>query len=257
MSTKTRLLLSALTDGRPRPLLFVPLDVSEEVMVDAAREIARDYPSVTVTPVTADFTEPFGELPGEPGRRLVAFLGGTIGNFTPAERADFLTRVRTALAPGDHFLLGADLIKDSSRLIAAYDDAAGVTAAFNRNLIEVLRAELDAEGLYADDFEHVARWNPQRAPRWRCGCVPAATSTPASARSTATGRCAAGDEVRTEVSTKFHLAGPRRRTRDTRDSTPVHTWTDTRRRLLADTVAVHGDVPGDENLLSLKSDSWR
>ena len=113
--------------------------------------------------MVADFNEPFDALPGRPGERLVIFLGGTIGNFDEDERAAFLTRVRDALAPGDHFLLGADLVKAPSRLVAAYDDSAGVTAAFNRNLIEVLRTELDADGLYVDDFEHVARWNPVRS----------------------------------------------------------------------------------------------
>jgi L-histidine N-alpha-methyltransferase len=161
MSTKTRLLLDAFTRGG-RELTFVPLDVSAEVLAESADVIAREYPSVTVTPVVADFAEPFGVLPGDPGARLVIFLGGTIGNFDEDERAAFLRRMRDALSPGDTFLLGADLIKPPSRLTAAYDDSAGVTAAFNRNLIEVLRSELDADGLYVDDFVHVARWNPQR-----------------------------------------------------------------------------------------------
>ena len=160
MSTKTRLLLSAFT-ADDRKLHFVPLDVSAEVLTEAAQAIAADYPTITVEPVVADFTEPFAELPGTPAKRLLVFLGGTIGNFDDDERQGFLKRVADALAPGDHFLLGADLVKPPSRLIAAYDDRYGVTAEFNRNLIEVLRAELDAEGLYVDDFQHVARWNPE------------------------------------------------------------------------------------------------
>ncbi|HEY8300789.1 MAG TPA: L-histidine N(alpha)-methyltransferase [Jatrophihabitans sp.] len=158
-STKTRLLLSAFTADE-RELRFVPLDVSAEVLTESAEVIAADYPGITVVPVVADFNEPFAELPGTPGERLVIFLGGTIGNFDDDERAAFLARIRAALAPGDHFLLGADLVKPPSRLIAAYDDSAGITAEFNRNLIEVLRAELDAQGLYVDDFQHIARWNP-------------------------------------------------------------------------------------------------
>ena len=158
MSTKTRLLLDALTEGG-REILFVPVDISSEVMLDAARAISRDYPTVTAEALVADFTEPLPSLPGAPGSRLVAFLGGTIGNFDDTQRAVFLNRVRAAMDPGDHFLLGADLVKDPRRLVAAYDDSRGVTAAFNRNVIDVMRHELDAVGLESTDFEHVARWN--------------------------------------------------------------------------------------------------
>jgi len=157
-STKTRLLLDALTAGE-RSLLFAPLDVSAEVLLEAARSIGAAYPSVTVAPVIADFGEPFVDLPGRPGQRLIAFLGSTIGNLDREARGDFFWRLRAVLAPGDHLLLGADLVKEPARLVAAYDDAAGVTAAFNRNLIDVLARELDAEGLFAEDFRHVARWN--------------------------------------------------------------------------------------------------
>jgi L-histidine Nalpha-methyltransferase len=158
MSTKTRLLLDALVDG-DRKLLFVPVDISSEVMLDAARAISRDYPTVVVEALVADFAEPLPPLPGEPGSRLIAFLGGTIGNFDDQQRTEFLRRLRVAMDPGDHFLLGADLVKDPQRLVAAYDDTRGVTAAFNRNVIEVLRRELDAVGLEPTAFDHVARWN--------------------------------------------------------------------------------------------------
>ena len=222
MSTKTRLLLDAFA-ARGK-LLFVPLDVSEEVMTDAARAIAADYPGVTVRPVTADFTESFGDLPGEPGRRLVAFLGGTIGNFDEDERRGFLARVRDALASGDHFLLGADLVKSPSRLTAAYDDAAGVTAAFNRNLIEVLRTELGASGLYADDFEHVARWNPQRSrvEMWL------RAQRDVHAHFVALDRdweLRAGEAMLTEVSIKFRLPELRREL-TAQQLEPVQMWTD-------------------------------
>lgn len=202
-STKTRLLLSAFTaDGRA--LLFVPLDVSAEVLAESAAAIAADYPTVTVEPVVADFNEPFAELPGTPGERLVVFLGGTIGNFDDDERAGFLDRIRTALAPGDHFLLGADLVKPPSRLVAAYDDSSGVTAEFNRNLIEVLRAELDARGLYADDFQHVARWNPtlHRVEMWLRARRDVAVHFAAIDRDWT---LPAGAEMLTEISVKFRL----------------------------------------------------
>jgi L-histidine N-alpha-methyltransferase len=202
-STKTRLLLDAFTEGG-RDLTFVPLDVSAEVLTEAAQLLARDYPTVTVQPQVADFTEPFGALPGTPGERLAIFLGGTIGNFDDDERAAFLSRIRAALAPDDAFLLGADLVKSPQRLVAAYDDSAGVTAAFNRNLIEVLRRELSADGLYVDDFAHVARWNAERSriEMWlravrdvhvHFGVLERDWELPA------------GAEIRTEISVKFRL----------------------------------------------------
>ncbi len=202
-STKTRLLLSAFTADR-RELHFVPLDVSAEVLTESAAVIAADYPTITVEPVVADFNEPFAALPGEPGERLVIFLGGTIGNFDDDERAAFLARIRAALAPGDHFLLGADLVKPPARLIAAYDDSAGVTAEFNRNLIEVLRSELDAQGLYVDDFQHVARWNPveHRVEMWLRARRDVAVHFAAIDRDWT---LPAGAEMLTEISVKFRL----------------------------------------------------
>lgn len=202
-STKTRLLLRAFTSGG-RAVRFVPLDVSAEVLEEAAEQIAEQFPTVTVTPEVADFTEPLGQLPGTAGRRLVVFLGGTIGNFDDAERGRFLDRMRAALAPGDHFLLGADLVKSPSRLIAAYDDSSGVTAEFNRNLIEVLRSELDADGLYVDDFQHVARWNPvrHRVEMWLRARRDVHAHFGVLDRDW---HLAAGGEMLTEISVKFRL----------------------------------------------------
>jgi L-histidine N-alpha-methyltransferase len=155
---------------------------------------------------------------------LVIFLGGTIGNLDDGERELFLTRIRSALAPGDHFLLGADLVKAASRLVAAYDDSAGVTAAFNRNLIEVLRTELDAEGLYVDDFQHVARWNPvhHRIEMWLRARRDVAVHFRALNRDW---KLAAGMEMLTEISVKFRIP-------ELQDELaahaldPVRTWTD-------------------------------
>ena len=222
-STKTRLLLEAFSNGG-RSFHFVPIDVSATVLAEAAEIIARDFPAVAVHPLAADFNEPFGSLPGRPGERLVIFLGGTIGNFDDRERDAFLTRIRSGLAPGDHFLLGADLVKSPSRLVAAYDDSAGVTAEFNRNLIEVLRTELDAEGLYVDDFQHVARWNPvkQRIEMWLRARRDVAAHFRALNRDW---KLAAGAEMLTEISVKFLIPELQRELRE-HALEPVQTWTD-------------------------------
>jgi L-histidine N-alpha-methyltransferase len=222
-STKTRLLLDAFTDRGP--LLFVPIDVSTEVLGDAARTIAATYPTVTVEALVADFEDPLGALPGAPGRRLVAFLGGTIGNLNVEGRAAFLSRLRSAMDAGDHFLLGADLVKDVGRLVAAYDDSAGVTAAFNRNLIDVLRSALHAEGLVADDFEHVARWNDadSRIEMWLRARRPIRAHFPELDLDWA---LPAGGELLTEISVKFELPALRDELQ-AHGFGPVQTWTDT------------------------------
>jgi L-histidine N-alpha-methyltransferase len=222
-STKTRLLLDAFTSG-DRSLLFVPLDVSVEALTHAARTIAAAYPTVRVEAVVADFEDPLGPLPGVAGERLVVFLGGTIGNLNADDRAAFLQRLRVAMAPGDHFLLGADLIKDPERLVAAYDDSAGVTAAFNRNIIEVLRYELRADGLSADDFGHVARWNPERSQieMWLRAVRDVNAYFPTLNLRWSLPR---GGELLTEISVKFEL--PTLHAELARAGlTPITSWTD-------------------------------
>jgi len=223
LSTKTRLLLDAFTVG-DRGLLFVPLDVSVEALTHAARGIASAYPTVRVEAVVADFEDPLGPLPGSDGERLVVFLGGTIGNLNTEDRDAFLSRVRDALAVGDHFLLGADLIKAPDRLVAAYDDGAGVTAAFNRNIIEVLRYELSAEGLSADDFEHVARWNGGRhqIEMWLRAIRAVDAYFPTLDLTWTLPR---GGELLTEISVKFHLPDLHREL-EAHGLCPVRSWTD-------------------------------
>ena len=208
-SEKTRLLLDALRDaGGLRE--YVPVDVSESALVLAGDALALEYPGLDVHAVVSDFEEHLG-LPSGPdasGPRLVAFLGSTIGNMVPEQRAAFLSRVRAQLRPGDAFLLGTDLVKDPSVLVAAYDDSAGVTAAFNKNVLAVLNTSLGAD-FDLDAFEHVALWDAAR--EWiemRLRSVsPQEVHVPGIGL---TVRFGAGEEMRTEVSAKFRRPGVER-----------------------------------------------
>ncbi|MFJ3582280.1 L-histidine N(alpha)-methyltransferase [Streptomyces sp. NPDC090127] len=203
-SEKTRFLIDALL---PELAAYVPVDVSESALTGAAEALLEERPGLHIHALVADFTRGLA-LPGTPGPRLVAFLGGTIGNLLPAERALFLRSVRAMLAPGDALLLGTDLVKDEATLVAAYDDAAGVTAAFNKNVLSVIARDLDAD-VEADDFDHVALWDRER--EW--------IEMRLRARHALTVKIPqldlvvpfeAGEEMRTEVSAKFRQAGVRR-----------------------------------------------
>jgi L-histidine N-alpha-methyltransferase len=157
-SEKTRILLEA-HEATGKAFRYVPFDVSESFLRQAAASIAADHPAITVHAVVGDFEHHLDRLP-DGGRRLVAFLGGTIGNLDPPARKQFLADLRTGLAPGDGLLLGTDLVKDADRLERAYDDAAGVTAAFNRNVLTVINRELDAD-FPVEDFTHRSVWNAE------------------------------------------------------------------------------------------------
>jgi L-histidine N-alpha-methyltransferase len=198
-SEKTRLLLDALR-GAGTLRRFVPCDVDPSVLQAAGAAITAEYPGVAVDAVVGDFTRHLGELPRS-GRRLVAFLGSTIGNLEPEARAAFLTDLAGTLQPGDSFLLGTDLVKDPARLVRAYDDAAGVTAEFNRNVLRVLDRELGADFDPAA-FEHVAVWDAGH--EWIEMRLRSLTDQvvhlPALDLDV---RFAAGEEMRTEVSSKF------------------------------------------------------
>ncbi len=156
-SEKTRLLLDAFA-GAGRLRRIVAFDVSEPTLRSAADTLAREYPQADVRAVVGDFEHHLGAIPTG-GRRLVAFLGGTIGNLPPKQRSRFLSEVASLLAPGDGLLLGTDLVKDVGRLEAAYDDAGGVTAEFNRNVLHVVNRELGAD-FVPERFTHVARFDP-------------------------------------------------------------------------------------------------
>ncbi|MFG1999125.1 L-histidine N(alpha)-methyltransferase [Spirillospora sp. NPDC048911] len=194
---KTRLLLAALS---PTLRSYVPVDVSGDFLTEAAGQIAADHPGLAVRPVVADYEQHLHLLPGG-DRRLIAFLGGTIGNMPPATRVGFLGGVRATMGEHDALLIGADLVKDTGRLVRAYDDADGVTAEFNRNVLHVINRELDA-GFVPGAFEHVAYWNT--AEEWiemrlrstrdqavRVGGLDLEVAF------------AAGEEMRTEISAKF------------------------------------------------------
>jgi len=157
-SEKTRHLLGALRE-QGSLAAFIPLDVSASALAASAAEIVADYPGLQVQGIVGDFTRHLDSIPGHSGR-MVAFLGGTIGNLLPDERAELLGDLRGVLEPGEWLLLGTDLVKDPAVLVPAYDDAAGVTAAFNRNVLTVINRELGADFVPAD-FAHVALWNPQ------------------------------------------------------------------------------------------------
>ncbi|MFF4607103.1 L-histidine N(alpha)-methyltransferase [Streptomyces sp. NPDC001339] len=195
-SDKTRHLIGALTGLHS----YVPIDVSESALAAAGEALLAEHPGLTVHALVADFEQGI-ELPGTPAPRLLAFLGGTIGNLLPTERAAFLHSVHALLSPGDALLLGTDLVKDEATLVAAYDDPRGVTAAFNKNVLEVINRELDGDFDPAD-FDHVALWNAEhewiemrlRARRDLTVKIPGADLAVT---------FEAGEELRTEISAKF------------------------------------------------------
>jgi L-histidine N-alpha-methyltransferase len=158
-SEKTHLLLTALRDVGSLES-YVPVDVSVDAIEGAVPGLVAAHPGLDVHGVVADFERHLDRLPTD-GPRLVVFLGGTIGNFEPERRADFLAAVGGTLAPGDALLLGTDLVKDPARLVRAYDDAAGVTAAFDLNVLHVVNRELGAT-FDVDRFEHVAVWDAEQ-----------------------------------------------------------------------------------------------
>ena len=200
---KSRVLLDAMqsTGGLAR---YVPLDVSSTTIWEAAEALSGEYPGVAVDAVVADFHQHLDRLPTD-GRRLIAFLGGTIGNLDPAERRRFLVDLDCVMDAEDRLLIGTDLVKDRARLVRAYDDAAGVTAEFNRNVLAVLNRELGGD-FDAGRFEHVARWNEadHRIEMWlRSTAEQAIHLDDLDLELTFT----TGEEMLTEISTKFTPEG--------------------------------------------------
>jgi L-histidine N-alpha-methyltransferase len=202
-STKTRLLLDALTAQQTLER-FIPMDVSPTALTDAAILISAEYPALGVHNIVGDLTRHLKHLPAG-GNRMIAFLGGTIGNLEPADRTAFLADVRAVLEPGEHLLLGTDLVKSPTVVVPAYDDAAGVTADFNRNVLQVLNRSLGAN-FDLSGFAHVALWDATNEwvemrlrARW-----PMRVTLPEIGLVV---DFAAGEEVRTEISAKFRRTG--------------------------------------------------
>ncbi|MGA2521444.1 MAG: L-histidine N(alpha)-methyltransferase [Acidimicrobiales bacterium] len=202
---KSRVLLDAM-EGAGGLRRYVPLDVSDGTLWAAATALADEYPGLFVHAVVGDFHLHIDRVPSE-GKRLVAFLGGTIGNLTPEQRRRFLFDLDCSLDHDDRLLLGTDLVKDRARLVAAYDDDAGVTAAFNKNVLLVLNRELHAS-FEPERFEHVAVWNEKEQwieMRLRSTCdqlVPIADLDMKVAFE-------AGEDLLTEISAKFTPTGVR------------------------------------------------
>ncbi len=202
-SDKTRTLLDAFTaTGQLRT--FVPVDVSEATLRMAAAQISTRYPGVQVEALVGDFTLHLGHLP-RGGRRMVAFLGGTIGNLYVEERAAFLGALADSLEPGDSLLLGTDLVKSADRLVAAYDDSRGVTAEFVANSLRVVNRELGAD-FDLGAFSYVPFWDPheERMDLRLRAEMPQHVSIPGASLEI---DLAAGEEIRIEISSKFRLEG--------------------------------------------------
>jgi L-histidine Nalpha-methyltransferase len=199
-AAKTRVLLDAL-HAAGTLVRYVPVDVTESMVRDCAETLTEEYPGLRVHGVIGDFERHLDRVPPAIGPRIVAFLGGTVGNFQPGSRRRFLRSIASLLGPEDHLLMGTDLVKDPDVLEAAYDDAEGVTAEFNRNVLRVLNRELGAD-FDPEDFDHIALFDTQhewiemrlRSRREHTTLV-RALDLPV--------HFDAGEEVRTEISAKF------------------------------------------------------
>ena len=218
-SLKVRILLRALE----MPTAYVPVDISRDHLREAAGQLAADFPDLPVVAVCADYTRPFRlpPLPGPKGKRVAFFPGSTIGNFEPQAVVRFLGHCAELLGPEGEMLIGVDLKKDPAILNAAYNDQAGINAAFNLNLLRRINRELDGD-IDPDGFAHVACYNPQE------GRIELYIESLAAQRATIAGRLfrfAAGERIHTENSYKYAIAEFHALARHA-GFLPVHTWTD-------------------------------
>lgn len=207
-ASKTRALLDAMTAaaGDAGPVRYVPLDVSESALASSAARLLEEYPTLEISGYVGDFDRSLERLLArsrwaDGAGRLVIFLGGTIGNFTPQRRRSFLSRLRTGLTEGDYLLIGVDLVKDTRVLEAAYDDAAGVTAKFNKNLLSVLNRKLGGK-FDPELFAHRAVYDVEaaRIEMWLDSKVAQKVSVAALGFEVP---FEAGEGIRTEISAKF------------------------------------------------------
>lgn len=203
-ASKTRALIDAMFDANGaggQPPRYVPLDVSETALRESGNRLVSEYPGLEIQGFIGDFELSLARLLGRPSERnrLVAFLGGTLGNFTPEKRREFLGTLRAGLREGDRVLIGLDLVKDTRTLEAAYNDAAGVTARFNRNMIQVINARTGAD-LDPELFSHRAFYNTEleRIEMWLYSEAEQNVRTP-----DLQARFEGGEGVRTEISAKF------------------------------------------------------
>ncbi len=200
---KTQVLLDAMWSAGCLTT-YCPVDISEEITLDTAERIASEYEGINVRGLVCDFEFDLERVPVG-GPRVIALLGGTIGNFAPHQRAGFLRRISNLLGPEDSFLLGTDLVKDPAILEAAYNDSKGVTAEFNKNVLAVLNRELGAD-FDIDSFEHVARWDPENL--WVDIRLRSQANQVVNVESLdMLVPFGAGEEMRTEISTKFLRPG--------------------------------------------------
>ncbi|MFD3694968.1 L-histidine N(alpha)-methyltransferase [Streptomyces sp. NPDC058646] len=233
-SEKTRHLIEAM----PALDTYVPVDVSGSALTGAAEALLAEHPGLRVHALLADFTKAL-HLPDSPGPRLVVFLGGTIGNLLPPERAVFLAAVRAMLSPGDALLMGTDLVKDEAVLVAAYDDSQGVTAAFNKNVLAVIDRELGGD-FHAADFVHVAVWN--REQEWIEMRLRARSDVLVKIRALdLVVPFAAGEEILTEISAKFREDGVRKELAAAHMEL-THWWTDAAGRFALSLSVADGGV---------------
>jgi len=224
---KTRLLLQAAVD-RQHFLVYEPVDVSPTALDAAKIRIESEIPGVMVAPRVRDYTHGGPRAldldPAQAGeRRLVLYIGSSIGNFEPAEARSLLRRVRASLNPGDSFLLGVDLVKDEATLLAAYDDATGVTADFNLNVLDRLNRELDAE-FYLESFEHRAVWNAAKS-RIEMHLASRIAQTVNVAALNLQVDFAEGETIHTENSYKY-VPGQAEAMLEEAGFTPAKSWTD-------------------------------
>jgi len=198
-ASKTRSLLDGMRAAGSLET-YVPVDISEEITRRVADELVREYPGLRVHGIVCDYETHLERVPREEGA-LIAFLGGTIGNFRPGPRRSFLARIATLMYPGDRFLLGTDLVKDTAVLEAAYNDSAGITAEFNKNVLHVLNRELDAN-FDPDQFEHVAFFDADN--EWIDIRLRSLTEQFIDLKALdMRSHFARNEEMRTEISTKF------------------------------------------------------